>query len=50
MDDTIVDGHNYMHAQEKNTHGRIFGGFLMNKAFNNGYLSVQQLIEDSLVS
>jgi hypothetical protein len=49
MKDTQVDSHFFMHGQDAGAQakdstyslGRIFGGYLMNKATQASYLSVQ---------
>jgi len=50
MHDTLCESNYYMHAQSNNSNGAVFGGFLMNNAVSSSYLSVQQLIEDTLES
>jgi acyl-coenzyme A thioesterase 9 len=41
MKDTYKEAYFIMHHQEKNVHGKVFGGFLMRKAIELALLTVR---------
>lgn len=48
MEDTVVTATMVMHQQDRNIHGKVFGGLLMRNAFEVAYIAVRQFsqIED----
>ncbi len=45
MEDTRVNVTMVMHQQDRNIHGKVFGGLLMRNAFELAYIAVRQFTE-----
>lgn len=46
VSDTVVKHNALMHAQEKNSYGKVFGGFLMNRATEAAFLNARRFSEE----
>ena len=47
MQDTTTTATMIMHDQDRNVHGKVFGGLLMRHAFELGYIATRQFSGDS---
>lgn len=45
MESTVMTATMVMHQQDRNIHGKVFGGFLMRNAFELAYIAVRQFSE-----
>ena len=46
VSDTVLKHNTLMHKQEKNSHGKVFGGFLMNRATEAAFLNARRFSEE----
>lgn len=46
VSDTVIKHNVLMHAQEKNSYGKVFGGFLMNRATEAAFLNARRFSEE----